>query len=118
TFLPHLVQNFAVDFSCEPQDEQIGPLIDFGIKLGSGVGSVPGLPNAEAAETIEGGLPGPGIVADEMCVGGGLPNPPTCTDPVTCVVLGAEPPAILSNDFFNSKITFTARNSNAEYATT
>ena len=60
------MQNFAVDFSGAPQEEQLGPLKDCGIKLGSGIGSVPGLPNAEAAETMEGGLPGPGIVAAEM----------------------------------------------------
>jgi len=61
------VQNFAVDFICVPQKEHLDPLVvDFGINLGSGGGRVPGLLNAVAAETIEGGLPSPGIVAAEI----------------------------------------------------
>ena len=115
SLFPHLVQNLAFGLIEAPQDVQIGPADFWGNKDGSGVGRAPVALNA-AAEIIWGGRPD--IVGEMVCEGEVMPNPvrPAGVEPI--VVRGAVPPAILSSDFFNSKITLTARNSNAEYATT
>lgn len=114
---PHLEQNFALDFRADPHEPQTGPLgLCFGNNAGSGRGSSPGVEKAADAETIEGGCPIPGSVDAVICDGGGpipggiglaIVEPPA-----------ARPPAILSSDFFSSKITLTDKNSNDEYDTT
>src|SRR5574340_93518 len=103
---PHLGQNLALVFRAEPQELQTGPLeLCFGKSDGSGRGSSPGVEKAAAAEIIDGGWPGPGNVDAVTCdacgpipggIGLAIVEPPE-----------VRPPAILSSDFFNSKITLT-----------
>jgi hypothetical protein len=115
--LPQLVQNFAFGRKSEPHDEHFPPDC-FGSNDGSGVGNVPALlkpPPADITDAgpptgfsaVPGRVPGipPGIIP-------GAPIPGI--KPGDCVPPGAEPPDNLSSDFFNSKITFIDKNSNAE----
>ena len=109
-------QNFALDFTEDPQELHVGPLEEpcFGINAGSGGGKTPGVEKAAAAEIIDGGCPSPGRVAatcDDCCpIPGGIG--------LAIVEPEVRPLDILSSDFFNSNITLTDRNSNDEYDTT
>ena len=117
TLVPHLVQNFAPVLISAPHDLHPDCVVEPDISAGSGDGRVPGAENACCADTTDGGLPGvcegitgtrPGIPIP------GVPNPGI--KPGDCV-----PPRLpapdLSSAFLSSKITFIAKNSNAEYAT-
>src|SRR5574338_566424 len=119
--VPHFVQNFAPALSSAPQDLQPPDVDDrCGISAGSGDGSVPGAENPCDADTIDGGLPGvcAGIVGTLPGIPIPPPNPPIPgISPGDCVPPRFPDPA-RSSAFFISKITFTAKNSNAEYATT
>ena len=116
------MQNFAFSLSAAPHEEHpfppCGEIVCLGINAGSGVGKVPGSPNASCAETIPGGpLPTGFSAVPDL---GGCPIPPAIIpgcpipgiNPGDCVFPEPEP-----TDFFNSKITLIARNSNADYAT-
>jgi len=67
--LPHLVQNFELTLTKDPQELQVRPPegLCFGRRDWSGVGSTPGVENADAAEIIDGGRPAPGNVAAVTC---------------------------------------------------
>ena len=107
-------QNFALDFTGEPQELQDGPLDELclGMSAGSGGGKTPGVEKAAAADIIDGGCPGPGKVDAVTC----WPIPGDIG--LAMVEPEVRLPDILSRDFFSSKITLTDRNSNEEYDTT
>jgi len=109
-----LGQNFALDFTGDPQELQDGlpDELCLGMSAGSGGGKTPGVEKAAAADIIDGGCPGPGKVAADTCwpIPGGIG--------LAMVEPEVLPLDILSRDFFSSKITLTDRNSNEEYETT
>jgi len=91
-----------------------------GINDGSGVGNVPASLKPPPAEITDAGPP-TGFCAVPERGPGCIPTPAVPIpgiNPGECVPPAGAPAAILSSVFFISMITFTDKNSNAEYATT
>jgi hypothetical protein len=117
---PQLVQNFAFDRKSEPHVEHFAILDGCGTNDGSGVGSVPASLKLPPAEITDAGPP-TGFCAVPERGPGCIPIPAVPIpgiNPGECVPPAGVPAAILSSVFFISMITFTDKNSNAEYATT